>query len=126
MTSAARMASTAATSASSLTEDWGPGPPPPVFEVPPPPIPPFMLPDLDKEDEENYCQSPLDSHLAVCDTTFVSNLVKSSLEFKGDVTFTKSQRQLKAHNSDLSLIIGCFKNILRQFFGNFLVRFCNL
>ena len=56
------------------TEDWGPGPPP--FRIPPPPLPPFMLPD-DLEDTESFCQttstaSMLDSHLAVCDTTFVS------------------------------------------------------
>ena len=60
------------------TEDWGPGPPP--FRVPPPPLPPFMLPD-DLEDREEFCQSTLkpslDSHLDVCDTTFVSSKHKS-------------------------------------------------
>lgn len=53
-----------------MAEDWGPGPPPPEFKIPPPPLPPFMLPDLEEED----CQNVLDSHLAVCDTTFVSFL----------------------------------------------------
>ena len=62
------------------TEDWGPGPPP--FRVPPPPLPPFMLPD-DLTDQE-FCQTTLkpslDSHLDVCDTTFVSsiNLLKTA------------------------------------------------
>ena len=63
------------------TEDWGPGPPP--FRVPPPPLPPFMLPD-DLTDQE-FCQKTtlkpsLDSHLDVCDTTFVSsiNLLKTA------------------------------------------------
>ena len=58
------------------TEDWGPGPPP--FRVPPPPLPPFMLPD-DLEDHQEFCQSTLkpslDSHLDVCDTTFVSHII---------------------------------------------------
>ena len=59
--------------AEEFAEDWGPGPPPPKFDLPPPPLPPFMLPDLLPSGgiDEEFCQS-LDSHLAVCDTTFVS------------------------------------------------------
>ena len=66
MTSAARMADGAG-----IQSDWGPGPPPPVFDIPPPPLPPFMLEAGLNEEDPSYCQS-LDSHLAVCDTTFVS------------------------------------------------------
>jgi hypothetical protein len=58
--------------------DWGPGPPP-EFRIPPPPLPDFMLPHPDSgmtpDDQESFCQrtsTSLDSHLAVCDTTFVS------------------------------------------------------
>ena len=68
MTSAARMSDGAA---GIEPGDWGPGPPPPVFGIPPPPLPPFMFEAGFTEEDPSYCQS-LDSHLAVCDTTFVS------------------------------------------------------
>ena len=87
------------------TEDWGPGPPP--FRVPPPPLPPFMLPD-DLEDREEFCQSTLkpslDSHLDVCDTTFVSSKHKSLENCLFSTVHCEGLRlKCRAYQSDQSL-----------------------
>ena len=79
MTSSGAISSASIVSMAPNQEDWGPGPPlpddvvgpPPEFRIPPPPLPSFMLPD--DLDHEEFCQTTsLDTHLDVCDTTFVS------------------------------------------------------
>ena len=78
MTSSGAISSASIVSMAPDQEDWGPGPPvpasqgpPPEFRIPPPPLPSFMLPD--DLDHEDFCQTTrLETHLDVCDTTFVS------------------------------------------------------